>query len=623
MEEDKSNGGRYRRAFGYSPPDNEDEDDEQDIEEYLRNLKRGKAADKEKNDEKYRPETDNLLTEESVGETGGPIYEAEAPLDSREAPERAEGKRDQTDGNGTSDGVELKSATGQTSYHEVIARKHSRIFGNRNLFRRGSLSEEDDEKEASGSHWLAIHYGRAFGKKIKRLEEKTEDHEEVAQTDDELSEDTAAQSGAGSFLGLSKKNTSKADEPEENDTSGKTSEQDREKGRLISKKRTTDKDNLSESSDSRAKEKEHSLYPPGTTTRSKNKGESRIEGDGAGQSSSEQDPDDPGLNRSIFKTKRKESDKAKEDPKKSSSAEKEESSYKGIFNIAGEELEAGKSFIKGKTRFMRTLGEEEKDGAELAVDALKESGRTVRQIITHIVTQVKNVIVVIVTALLGPVAGAIVSIIVHLLGMLLFVIVIVVLVFVGIITLVATLVTTFISFIVGLFVDEFNNTAEMYRYAYFYAVEYAETLEQEAAEYENVVIYRNDLVTTWDSFNINYEDAYLVYLGENQEAEYINVDLELAEGSVVGNLPELLTDTEENREAFKAAFAGLYYSEPSEDGSTLMIHVNTPFIYTMKHPQANMNVYYIVRAFSKNDDLRDEFGMMSELIEVPYPSEEE
>ena len=623
MEEDKSNGGRYGRAFGYSPPDNEDEDDEQDVEAHLRNLKRKKAADKEKSDEKHRPETDNLLTEESVGETGGSVSETEATSDGEEASEGAGRKQDQTDKYGTSDGVELKSATAQATYQDVIVRRHSRIFGNRNLFRRRSLSEEDDEKEAPDSHWLAIHYGRAFGKKRKRREDQYEDPNELTQSDDERGDNTDTRSGEGAFFGLGKKNTSEADEPEENDTSEKTPEQDREKGGLISKKRTTDKDNLSESSDSRAKEKEHSLYPPGTTTKSKNKSDGHIEGDNAGQTSTEQDPDAPRPNRSTFKVKRKESDKTKDDPKKSSSAEKEESSYKGIFNIAGEELEAGKSFVKGKTRFMRTLGEEEKDGAELAVDALKESGRTVRQIITHIITQIKNVIVVIVTALLGPVAGAIVSIIVHLLGMLLFVIVIVVLVFVGIITLVATLVTTFISFIVGLFVDEFNNTAEMYRYAYFYAVEYAETLEQEAAEYENVVIYRNDLVTTWDSFNINYEDAYLVYLGENQEAEYINVDLELAEGSVVGNLPELMTDTEENRAAFEAAFAGLYYSEPSEDGSTLMIHVNTPFIYTMKHPQANMNVYYIVRAFSKNDDLRDEFGMMSELIEVPYPNEEE
>lgn len=614
---------RYGRAFGYSPPGDQDEDEEQDIEAYLRNMKRKQAADKEKNDEMHRTETDNISTEEGVCEKAGPASEVEASSDSREAPERAEGKRDQTDGNGTSGGVELKSVLYRASHHDAVAKRHSRIFGNRKLFRRGSPSD-DDKKEAAGSHWLAIHYGRAFSKKRKRHEEKTEDPEGPIQSDDEHGDNTDTRSGEGAFFDLSKrKNTKADDEPEGDDTLGRTPGQDREKGRLISKKRTTDKDNLSESSDSRAKEKEHSLYPPGTTTKSMNKSDGHIEGDSAGQTSTEQDPDDPGLNRSTFKIKFKETDKTKEDTKKSSSADKEESSYKGIFNIAGEELEAGKSFIKGKTRFMRTLGEEEKDGAELAVDALKESGRTVRQIITHIITQIKNVIVVIVTALLGPVAGAIVSIIVHLLGMLLFVIVIVVLVFVGIITLVATLVTTFISFIVGLFVDEFNNTAEMYRYTYFYAVEYAETLEQEAAEYENVVIYRNDLVTTWDSFNINYEDAYLVYLGENQEAEYINVDLELAEGSVVGNLPELLTDTEENRAAFEAAFAGLYYSEPSEDGSTLMIHVNTPFIYTMKHPQANMNVYYIVRAFSKNDDLRDEFGMMSELIEVPYPNEEE
>ena len=194
---------------------------------------------------------------------------------------------------------------------------------------------------------------------------------------------------------------------------------------------------------------------------------------------------------------------------------------------------------------------------------------------------------------------------------------------IGIIVLVATLVTTFVSFIVGLFVDEFNNTAEMYRYAYFYAVQYEETLEQEASGYENVVIYQNDVKTTWDSFTIDYEDAYLVFLGENQTAEYINAKLELAEDSVAGNLPELQADTEENRAALEVAFAGLYYTEESEDGSTLMIHVNSPFLYSLKHPQDNQNVYYITTAVSRDESLREDLGMLKDPLEIKYPNEED
>ena len=91
---------------------------------------------------------------------------------------------------------------------------------------------------------------------------------------------------------------------------------------------------------------------------------------------------------------------------------------------------------------------------------------------------------------------------------------------------------------------------------------------------------------------------------------------------MAGNLPELQADTEENRAALESAFAGLYYTEVSEDETTLMIHVNTPFLYMLQHPQDNQNVYYITTAVSRDSGLREDFGMLEDPLEIKYPREE-
>ncbi len=637
MEEEKSNGGRYKRAFGYSPEDEDGENEEQDAQGYLRNLKEKQGADKERSSELHRTEKKNTSIdvnsdEASGGVTGGAVgisSEDASGSNELEVAERLKEKLLRTEKKSTPFGIEEKQSSGSASIQEKDRRRHARIFGNRNLFRRGSDTDEDEDEEGINSRWLSWHFGRAFGKKRARKEKGTDEDE--ANREEDQGEGFPEHSGAGNFFGRKKDLSGKREDsseagslessaPGSRDQRGRSVSDKREKEGRASEGRSTGQ-NETQNSNS----KEHSLYPPVMAGNSKSRGEGLKTG-GASEPSSGSDSDGPDTIRNTFRSKKRRANKEKTDRQNdegSASSDKGGGAYQGVFNIAGEELEAGKSFIKGKTRFARSIGEEDPDAAETGTKALTESGRTVFQIITHIITQIKNIVVLLVTMFLGPVAGAIVALIAELLLLFIIVIVIVVMVVIGIIVLVATLVTTFVSFIVGLFVDEFNNTAEMYRYAYFYAVQYEETLEQEASGYENVVIYQNDVKTTWDSFTIDYENAYLVFLGENQTAEYINAKLELAEDSVAGNLPELQADTEKNRAALEAAFAGLYYTEESEDGSTLMIHVNSPFLYSLQHPQDNQNVYYITTAVSRDESLREDLGMLEDPLEIKYPNEED
>ena len=67
----------------------------------------------------------------------------------------------------------------------------------------------------------------------------------------------------------------------------------------------------------------------------------------------------------------------------------------------------------------------------------------------------------------------------------------------------------------------------------------------------------------------------------------------------------------------------MYYTEESEDGSTLMIHVNSPFLYSLQHPQDNQNVYYITTAVSRDESLREDLGMLEDPLEIKYPNEED
>ena len=73
MEDDRLEEGRYGRAFGYSEPDDEDEESDRDVEAYLRSLKR-KKADKEgtspKQDEPHQSDKDNTSIGVSESSSG-------------------------------------------------------------------------------------------------------------------------------------------------------------------------------------------------------------------------------------------------------------------------------------------------------------------------------------------------------------------------------------------------------------------------------------------------------------------------------------------------------------------------------------------------------------------------
>lgn len=245
------------------------------------------------------------------------------------------------------------------------------------------------------------------------------------------------------------------------------------------------------------------------------------------------------------------------------------------FRTIDESYQKSKRFIKGTGRFAKrfsssadeTQEEKEKSIQQTPETVARHAYRIVQNAMKNTVNTVKLALQVMLTFLSS---GAL------MLGGLMLPVII--LVFVGCLLL-AFIITAVLSIFLGVLLLILNalmgelGGCDMYQYAYDYTQAYIDELKELPAD--EIHCYVNGAVVGTEDvkeIEINYQEAYLVYLALNDPATYINDLLELADYSEPSALKELQEETEKNKKAFEKAFSYLYYYEYDEEESIAEIY---------------------------------------------------
>ncbi len=570
--DDNYTSGKYKRVFGGLVEDEEDDEDELDPSIYLRNKK--KKSKKKRAGEDGSDEDKREAEEIARASYRRSVKAQEEDSDEEDPDEDASGKR-------------------------LDEEKQKAI----QLQKKKAELKEKEEAEAES---LKERYASSFGQQTGSTAYGT-----GLGTDETMSEETSPEKKRW-FKSLIKDELKQKEGSKEKESS-QTKEGATEYGK------TTSSGTLSLNGKSKSSKNTSSGREEGGRSQDRGKNEEGASTPDMGKSFGKSTTECNTVSNSF----RVQSKQAEEEGANNAQAAKDSAggsnAYSGVFNIASEELDDKKNFIKGKTKFARTLGDGDQSGDEVAVESVKETGRTFFQLIKHMATQVKNVVAIIVTMVFGPIAGMIVSMIGSILNLLLIVSIAVVVIVAAAVTAVVTFVTTIVTCIAGFLVDDFNNTSAMYQYADNYSIEYVEELEEEVNSHDTVVFYDDERVTRETEFTISLDDIYLLYLGINEEAEYANSDLELTDDSDESILEELLEDTDENKALFEELFSEMYYYE--EEGEILNVYFMSPDYYIYNYESNNGNIICLGVAAETSSEMRDKLGMMQEPVEISYPWE--
>lgn len=251
------------------------------------------------------------------------------------------------------------------------------------------------------------------------------------------------------------------------------------------------------------------------------------------------------------------------------------SASKTAFRTVDESCQKSRRFVRGTGRFTssfvsktdETQEEKEREIQQTPQVVAKYAYKSVMKFGKNAVDTVKNAMQLITILFSG---GAV------MLGGLM--LPIAVFAFAGILLLViviAAVISAFLMFfyvIFAAFATELGG-CDMYQYAYDYTERYIAELDALSAG--EIRCYVDGVEADSEDvqeIEINYQEAYLVYLAFNDPATYINGLLELTENSEASELESLHETTEENKDAFEEAFSRLYYYEYDEEEDIAKIY---------------------------------------------------